>query len=274
MSNISVLLREKTTFGNIVYVPYHPCVVDRHDILLFSVTRHSSIPTIKRWWRSDPLGLVSSLSGISKSLLVKFSLRGLSTPDGPRLSYSSSISMGFDYLLQSPCSMLLFLLSDLSWSRNLYWNKEDTGANSLSWYRHNMFLLVYIFWIFTCHKMECRCGNQYMYLDFTDTYNIYHIRHSTHSLVMVKINKMWCSNTIMKHSYITILPIISRSPKKIRYLAKKNRTRKKSNIRNYPPPPPKKTNIRYQGTPVPPPPPLLKYSGPPPSKLISHSHSK
>ena len=31
-----------------------------------------------------------------------------STLDGPRFSHSSSISMGIDYLLQSPCSTLLF----------------------------------------------------------------------------------------------------------------------------------------------------------------------
>ena len=101
------LFWEKTTFCNIVHVPYHPRVVDRH-IIVFIVTKHSSMPTRKRWWRSDPLGLLSSLSSISKSLLVKFSLSGLSTPDGPRFSHSPSIAIGFDYLRQSPCSALLF----------------------------------------------------------------------------------------------------------------------------------------------------------------------
>ena len=117
---------------------------------------------------------VSSLSGISKSLLVKFSLRGLSTPDGPR---------------------------------------------------------------YPTHPLIC--------------YNFYYIHHITHSLVTIKINTIWCSNATIKHIAITILSIISRVHKKIRYLAITSDIRPpKIQISDITPP--KKSNIRYQGTPVPP----------------------
>ena len=108
ISRLLVDSQALTTFCNIVHVPCHPRVVDRH-IPLFSVTRHSSIPTRKRWWRSDPLNLVSSLSGISKSLLFKFNLRGLSTPDGPILPPHPLFPRGL--IISSThhvCSVLLF----------------------------------------------------------------------------------------------------------------------------------------------------------------------
>ena len=48
--------------------------------------------------------------------------------------------------------------------------KKTLVQTSLLYYgaHIHMFLLVNIFGILTGHKMECRCGNQY--IDFTDTY--------------------------------------------------------------------------------------------------------
>ena len=113
------LFWEKTTFCNIVHVTYHTRAVDRH-ILLNCITRQSSMPTRKRWWRSDSLDLVSSLSVISKSLYVKFSLRGLSTPGGPRFPFHPPFLWGLIIFSSHhvPCSCFTIWLENVSWLRN------------------------------------------------------------------------------------------------------------------------------------------------------------
>ena len=73
------LLWEKTTFCSIVHVTYHPRVVDRH-ILLCSVTRHRSIPTIKICWRY-PIYQAFQSHSWSNSVYLVFPLQMV--PDFP-----------------------------------------------------------------------------------------------------------------------------------------------------------------------------------------------
>ena len=63
---------------------------------------------------------VSNLSDIAKSLLVKFSLRGLSTPDGPRFPTHPLFPWGLIIFSSHlvPCSCFTIWLENLSWSRN------------------------------------------------------------------------------------------------------------------------------------------------------------
>ena len=107
----------------------------------------------------DPLGLIF-VSGISKLLLDKFSLRGLSAPDDPRFSHSSSISIGFDYILQSPCSGLLFhylvrkftlVAEPIVVKQWRHWCKQFIMVQCTT---HTHVPSCYVFWTLTCHKMS------------------------------------------------------------------------------------------------------------------------